>query len=53
MGEGCVDLVGIDRMMMEAGFEGKREVEIFSAKWWAKNQDEFLDEILNAYNEIY
>lgn len=53
MGEGCVDLAGIDRMMMEAGFEGKREVEIFSAKWWSKNQDEFLDEILNAYNEIY
>lgn len=53
MGEGCVDLRGIDRMMSEAGFEGRREVEIFSSKWWARDQNEFLDEILNAYHEIY
>ncbi|MCH1510681.1 MAG: sugar phosphate isomerase/epimerase, partial [Akkermansiaceae bacterium] len=53
MGEGCADLRGIDRMLSEAGFDGRREVEIFSSKWWARDQNEFLDEILNAYHEIY
>lgn len=53
MGEGCADLVGIDRMMGEAGFAGRREVEIFSAKWWKRDQDEFLDEILHVYDQIY
>jgi hypothetical protein len=37
----------------DAGFEGRREVEIFSKKWWARDQDEFLDRILEAYEEIY
>ena len=53
MGEGCVDLTGIDQFMSEAGFDGLREVEIFSAKWWERDQDEFLDEILHAYDRIY
>lgn len=53
MGEGCVDLRGIDEMMKEAGFAGRREVEIFSAKWWTRDQGEFLDEILQAYETIY
>lgn len=53
MGEGCVDLGGIDQLMGEAGFDGRREVEIFSAKWWERDQDEFLDEILAAYEQIY
>ena len=53
MGEGCVDLTGIDKMVMEAGFNGRREVEIFSAKWWERDQDEFLDEILASYDQIY
>jgi sugar phosphate isomerase/epimerase len=53
MGEGCVDLPGIDRMMSQNGFDGMREVEIFSAKWWERDQDEFLDEILHAYDRIY
>ena len=53
MGEGCVDLVGIDRMMGEAGFDGLREVEIFSSKWWERDQGEFLDEILSSFDQIY
>jgi sugar phosphate isomerase/epimerase len=53
MGEGCADLKGIDRLMGEAGFDGRREVEIFSAKWWERDQDKFLDEILAAYDQIY
>jgi len=53
MGEGCIALGHIDKLMMQAGFDGFREVEIFSSKWWAKDQEEFLDEILNAYHSIY
>ncbi len=53
MGEGCADLHGIDAMMRDAGFEGSREVEIFSSKWWERDQGEFLDEILHAYDKIY
>lgn len=53
MGEGCVDLPKIDRMMLQNGFDGMREVEIFSAKWWERDQDEFLDEILHAYDRVY
>ena len=53
MGEGCVDLPRIDRMMLQNGFDGMREVEIFSAKWWERDQDEFLDEILHAYDRVY
>jgi hypothetical protein len=40
-------------MMSENGFDGMREVEIFSAKWWERDQDEFLDEILHAYDTHY
>lgn len=53
MGEGCVQLGHIDKLMTEAGFEGFREVEIFSSKWWARDQDEFLDTILHSYDQIY
>ncbi len=53
MGEGCADLRGIDRLMTGAGFDGFREVEIFSKKWWARDQNEFLDTILAAYDDIY
>jgi len=53
MGEGCADLAGIDGLMSAAGFEGRREVEIFSSKWWERDQGEFLDEILYAYDKIY
>ena len=53
MGEGCCDLHGIDAAMGDAGFEGFREVEIFSSQWWERDQGEFLDEILYAYDKIY
>ncbi|MGE9267468.1 MAG: sugar phosphate isomerase/epimerase family protein [Verrucomicrobiales bacterium] len=53
MGEGCVDLAGIEEMMRGAGFDGFHEVEIFSKKWWGRDQNEFLDAILAAYDEHY
>ena len=53
MGEGCLGLGKIDEWVKEAGFEGRREVEIFSRKWWTEDQDEFLDRILEAYEQVY
>lgn len=53
MGEGCLALGKIDEWVKEAGFEGRREVEIFSRKWWNEDQDEFLDRILEAYEQVY
>jgi len=53
MGEGCVQLATIDKWMMNAGFNGMREVEIFSAHWWKQDQEQFLDTILGAYDKIY
>ncbi|MDB4618279.1 sugar phosphate isomerase/epimerase [Akkermansiaceae bacterium] len=53
MGEGCIRLDHIDKLMSEAGFDGFREVEIFSSKWWAKDQNEYLDTILHSYDQIY
>ena len=53
MGEGSIALGEIDKWVHEAGFEGRREVEIFSRKWWNRDQDEFLDRILEAYDNLY
>jgi sugar phosphate isomerase/epimerase len=49
MGEGCIDLRSIRAMVEATGFTGFNEVEIFSDRWWAKDQDQFLDRIKHAY----
>ena len=53
MGEGCIALGAIDRMVRGAGFTGFIEVEIFSQRWWARDQDDFLDAIVRSYLEHY
>ena len=53
MGEGCIALGEIDRWVTEAGFGGRREVEIFSRRWWDEDQDKFLDRILESYEKVY
>lgn len=53
MGEGCVSLRQIDDFMNHAGFEGFREVEIFSETWWKREPEQFLEAILTAYHETY
>ncbi len=52
MGEGCIDLKGIRQMVEATGFDGFNEVEVFSERWWARDQDEFLGEIKQAYLEF-
>lgn len=51
MGEGCIPLKEIRGWVEEAGFTGFTEVEIFSNKFWAENQDLFLDKIVKAYKQ--
>ncbi|MEM6391664.1 MAG: sugar phosphate isomerase/epimerase family protein [Planctomycetota bacterium] len=48
MGEGCIDLAGIQRMVQAAGFDGLAEVEVFSEAHWAEDQDTYLDEVCEA-----
>ena len=49
MGEGCINIKEIRSWVEEAGFNGYNEVEIFSNRWWGKDQDEFLEAIVNGY----
>lgn len=51
MGEGCIDNRGIRKRVEGAGFDGWIEVEIFSNRWWAADQDAYLDKIKSAYSE--
>jgi sugar phosphate isomerase/epimerase len=49
MGEGCIPVRKIRKWVEDAGFTGFHEVEIFSNKWWAHDQNEYLDKIISAY----
>ncbi len=51
MGEGVIDNRGIRKMVMDAGFNGYDEVEIFSNRYWAMDQDEYLKMITEAYTQ--
>ncbi len=52
MGEGCIPIAQIRQWVMEAGFDGYEEVEIFSTKYWAQDQSAFLDDIVQAYHNL-
>ncbi len=50
MGEGCINVPQIRGWVEEAGFgDGFIEVEIFSNRYWAMDQGEFLEKIKQAY----
>ena len=49
MGEGCIDVPQIRGWVEETGFRGYIEVEIFSNRYWATDQQLFLDSIKSAY----
>jgi sugar phosphate isomerase/epimerase len=49
MGEGVIDVHEIRGWVEQAGFRGFNEVEIFSTRYWAMDQDEFLKQIVLAY----
>lgn len=52
MGEGCIDLRAIRSEVESAGFNGMIEVEIFSNKHWARDQNEYLADILRTYQQL-
>ncbi len=50
MGDGIIDLAGIHRWMTAAGYDGLREVEIFSAEtWWKRDPDDVLATCLDRH----
>jgi len=49
MGEGCIDVRQIRGWVEESGFDGFVEVEVFSNRYWATDQGEFLEKIKDAY----
>jgi sugar phosphate isomerase/epimerase len=48
MGEGCIPLRQIRTWVEAAGFTGFNEVEVFSNRHWARDQDDFLRDIVTA-----
>ncbi len=49
MGDGCINLKQIRGWMEESGFDGYIEVEVFSDKYWAMDQELYLEKIQEAY----
>ena len=49
MGEGCIPIREIRGWVEQTGFRGFNEVEIFSNRLWATDQDRFLEQIKEAY----
>ena len=51
MGEGCIPLRQIRAWVEATGYQTWNEVEIFSNLYWAGDQDQFLDKIVQAYRD--
>ena len=51
MGEGCIPLRQIRAWVEATGFKGFNEVEVFSSRLWAMDQDEYLAHIVQAYRD--
>jgi sugar phosphate isomerase/epimerase len=49
MGDGCINVPQIRGWVEDSGFSGYNEVEIFSDKYWATDQKDYLERIKNAY----
>ena len=52
MGEGCIPLRPIRAWVEATGFQGFNEVEVFSTRLWAMDQDEYLTRIVKAYSDF-
>jgi len=51
MGEGCIPIRQIKSWVNAAGFNHFNEVEIFSNRYWAMDQHEYLRRIVTAYQD--
>lgn len=52
MGDGCIDINTIAGWARAAGFNGLDEVEVFSDTYWAMDQDEYLNLIIERYQGL-
>ena len=52
MGEGCIDIARISSALCNAGFTGYHEVEIFSKRWWATDQGDYLSAIIKSFKNL-
>lgn len=52
MGEGCIPIRQISDWVDATGFDGFREVEIFSNRLWAMDQEEYLERIVGSYESL-
>jgi sugar phosphate isomerase/epimerase len=52
MGEGCIPLRQIRAWVEATGFKGFNEVEVFSTRLWATDQDDYLARIVRAYSDF-
>ncbi len=52
MGEGVIDIERIGSWVEQSGFSGYEEVEIFSNRYWAMDQDEYLALIVDSYRKL-
>jgi len=53
MGEGCIKLDRIKKWVLDAGFDGYHEVEIFSEKFWKMDQRDFMNKIIKSYSSYW
>lgn len=53
MGEGFLNIRQISDWVDATGFTGPREVEVFSNRWWSCDQQQYLDEIVKRYQQLY
>ncbi len=51
MGEGCINIRQIRGWVEATGYTGFNEVEVFSTRLWAMDQDEYLAKIIQAYRD--
>lgn len=51
MGEGCIPLRQIRAWVEATGYTGFNEVEVFSTRLWATDQDDYLAKIVQAYRD--
>ncbi len=52
MGDGCIDLRSLRKLVHDHGFAGWEEVEIFSNEHWALDQAAFLGKIIERYRNL-
>ncbi len=52
MGDGCIDIPTISKWVRDTGFNGLDEVEVFSDEYWAMDQREYLDLIIERYQTL-